>query len=219
MIASTTPTISQFTLEQIPSKSPDSNNVLGYFAQSTAPLNVDEQPREKQDCDVNSSDLTRAAIDTIAQHLAEDSHSEIVISIHGYGTQQKDAKDRYDKVFRYSKTICQSGATVFIGYLWPSEKPTGKYAFQALPIFPSYLFWGGLLLSVAIVFLLAVTSAFEGLFVVLLVVVVSAVAIILALILGSVLDMGMGCPESFVGLNPAIQIPMSSAPPQMKPLF
>ena len=30
---------------------------------------------------------------------------------------------------------------------------------------------------------------------------------------GSVLDMGMGCPESFVGLNPAIQIPMSSAPP------
>ena len=25
--------------------------------------------------------------------------------------------------------------------------------------------------------------------------------------------MGTGCPESFVGLNPAIQIPMSSAPP------
>ena len=32
-------------------------------------------------------------------------------------------------------------------------------------------------------------------------------------LLGSVLDMGTGCPESFVGLNPAIQIPMSSAPP------
>jgi len=30
---------------------------------------------------------------------------------------------------------------------------------------------------------------------------------------GSVLDMGMGCPESFVGLNPAIQIHMSSALP------
>lgn len=30
---------------------------------------------------------------------------------------------------------------------------------------------------------------------------------------GSGLDMGMGCPEGFVGLNPAIQIPMSSAPP------
>ena len=27
------------------------------------------------------------------------------------------------------------------------------------------------------------------------------------------LDMGMGCPESLVGLNPAIQIPMSSALP------
>ena len=30
---------------------------------------------------------------------------------------------------------------------------------------------------------------------------------------GNVLDMGMGCPESLVGLNPAIQIPMSSALP------
>lgn len=26
--------------------------------------------------------------------------------------------------------------------------------------------------------------------------------------------MGIGCPESFVGLNPAIQIHMSSAPPE-----
>ena len=32
-------------------------------------------------------------------------------------------------------------------------------------------------------------------------------------IYGNVLDMGMGCPESLVGLNPAIQIPMSSALP------
>ena len=185
MTASTTPTISQFTLEQIPSKSLNSNNVLGYFAQSTAPLNVDEQPPEEQDCDVNRSNLTHTAIDTIAQHLAKDrdSHAEIVISIHGYGTQQKDAKDRYEKIFRYSETICHSGATVFIGYLWPSEKPTGKYAFQALPIFPSRIFRVGLLLSGAIAFLLAVTSAFEVLFIVLLVGAVSAFAIILALIL------------------------------------
>jgi len=189
MTASTTPTISQFTLERIPSKSPDSNNVLGYFAQSTAPLNVDEKPPEEQDCDVSRSNLTRTDIDTIAQHLAKDkdSHSEIVISIHGYGTQQGDAKDRYEKIFRYSETICHSDKTIFVGYLWPSEKPPGesalKYAFQALPIFPSRIFLYGLLLSAAIAFLLAVTSAFEGLFVVLLVVVVSAVAIILALIL------------------------------------
>ena len=37
--------------------------------------------------------------------------------------------------------------------------------------------------------------------------------------LGNVLDMGMGCPESLVGLNPAIQIPMSSALPSICILF
>ncbi|QZZ22040.1 alpha/beta hydrolase [Leptothermofonsia sichuanensis E412] len=172
------PAITQFELYPIQtpqSKESASNSpsVLGYFVKSTAPINVDEESSLKP---LSEDKGTAIEIQAIARYLVAAKNPEIITSIHGYGTQRSDAEARYQKIYDYAQTICSPDTTVFLGYLWPSEKPTGdpsipgntfqdkrKQAFQALPIFPSKIFRLALLLVLVAAPLMIVTASHNGL--------------------------------------------------------
>jgi hypothetical protein len=173
------PNITQFELDPI--KSPRSEEqsfkpdpVLGYFVRSTAPINVDEEASLKPQ-PTNKSAVEE--LENIARYLVEAERPEIIIAIHGYGTQRSDAEERYRKIHNYAETICRPESALFLGYLWPSEKPTGdpsiaggsfrdkrKNAFQAFPIFPSKIFRVALLLVLVVTPLLAFTASYNVLF-------------------------------------------------------
>lgn len=207
------PKITQFELQPIANG--NNKNILSYLAISTAPINVegDEEPAPGQNVlpslNPNPKDdrPTREALHAIAQYLVNSPNPELVISIHGYGTARKDAEQRYLQISNYAETICREGNTVFLGYLWPSEKPTGesapkdvdqtnvkkianntfdkkiKFAFRALPIVPTRIFFGGLIFALIALMALILTSTFEGLIALLLSVSIFSCSIIFALIL------------------------------------
>ena len=170
------PDITQFNITPIDALASD-QPVLGYYVNSTAAINIEDNPLE------TDNEAVLAKIRTIADYLIASPEPQIVISIHGYGTQRSDAEERYQKIYRHAVQICQPQTSVFLGYLWPSEKPTGdrsaptgdranadnsfgtkiRDAFSALPILLSGLFWGGLVASLAIAILLITTNDFNGL--------------------------------------------------------
>ncbi|XHX80228.1 MAG: alpha/beta hydrolase [Stenomitos frigidus ULC029] len=176
VLTNAVPDITQFNLTPMSASEAD-QTVLGYYVNSTAAINIEDNPLEAD------NEAVIAAIGSIADYLIASPEPQIVISIHGYGTQRSDAEKRYQKIYRHATKICQPQTSVFLGYLWPSEKPTGdrsaptgdratadnsfgrkiKDAFSALPILLSGLFWGGLLLTVAIATLLIATDDFNGL--------------------------------------------------------
>lgn len=155
--------IKQFDLEKMTSAG-TSETMLGYYVTSTAPINVEDMPAPQKEEDVATK------IREVARFLVDSPAPELVISIHGYGTQREDARKRYDRIYKYASELYKDKKThVFFGYLWPSEKPTGtkdpdmpneqlgdkiRYAFQALPIVPSRIFWGGLAVAIATLLLL-----------------------------------------------------------------
>lgn len=115
----------------------------GYYVISTASINVEDTPLQ-----INTS--AKEQIQAIAKYLLNSQNSQIVISIHGYGTKRSEAMDRYQKIYHYVTEICQPQNTVFLGYCWPAEHPTQdepepttgkfiglpgklKYALQSLP--------------------------------------------------------------------------------------
>jgi hypothetical protein len=159
--------ISQFDMTAIETEQPEA--MLGYSVRSTAQINVEEEPPP-------IAESVMAKIRKVARFLVESDAPEVVISIHGYGTQRSDAIDRYKKMYNYAVKICQPKTHVFFGYLWPSEKPSGdpsiegegfsnklKYAFDAFPVLPSKLFFGGLALSLLTSLLLLVTNTLNWL--------------------------------------------------------
>jgi len=192
---SASPRITQFELLPIPNT--NLKKIVGYIARSTAPINVEgdeEKPSGESvlaTCNPQTRDdrPTRHALRAIAQHLANSPNPELVISIHGYGTARKDAEQRYTQISAYADAICPDGNTVFIGYLWPSEKPTGegkdsktgeakiknntfdkkiKFAFRALPIVPARILFISFFATFAIAGLLFFASTFEALLITLL---------------------------------------------------
>lgn len=179
MVALTNPVpdITQFDLVPIATPPGVEQTVLGYYVISTAAINIEDNPLE------TNNELVIAKIHTIAAYLIANPETQIVISIHGYGTQRSDAETRYQKIYRHAAKICPPQTSVFLGYLWPSEKPTGDRsaptgdratthnswvtkvsdAFSALPILLAGLFWGGLVLSLIMATLLITTNDWDGL--------------------------------------------------------
>jgi hypothetical protein len=98
--------------------STSTDKVLGYYVQSTATINVEDDP-------VLPTESVKAKIREIAQYLDATNAPEVVVAIHGYGTQEADARKRFHKIHQFANTICEPGTSVFLGYRWPSEKPTG----------------------------------------------------------------------------------------------
>jgi Alpha/beta hydrolase of unknown function (DUF900) len=179
--------ITQFDLTPIATAQPEA--MLGYSIASTAPINVEEEP-------IPPVESVKAKIYTIARFLVESEAPELVISIHGYATQRSDAIDRYKKIYNYAVQVCPPKTHVFLGYLWPSEKPTGdpsipdgslsdkiKYAFQALPILPAGIFWGGIGLTVLFALLLLFSDDWNSLLTPLLILSTIGFSLLLTLIL------------------------------------
>jgi pimeloyl-ACP methyl ester carboxylesterase len=180
--------ITQFSIQPIASVD-SSKTVLGYYVDSTAPLNVEELPILPQ-----TSVLTE--IREIARYLLASEAPQIVIAIHGYGTLKKDAEDRYKKMYHYVKQICPSKTTVFFGYHWPSEKPTGdpsianeslgnklQNAWNSLPILPSWIFRGGLAVGLISAVALFFMLTLKGVIILILVLAVGSFSALLTLIL------------------------------------
>jgi hypothetical protein len=180
--------ITQFNLTSIGPISA-SNPILGYYVDSTAPINVEDQP-------MLPTTSVLAKIQDIARYLIASDDPQIVIAIHGYGTQRSDAEERYRKIYQYAGQLCQPNSSVFFGYHWPSEKPSGdpsipgegfstklQNAFQALPILPKSIFWIGLILSIIATLITLVVESLNGWLIPILVISVSAFSILLCLIL------------------------------------
>ncbi|MCL6436156.1 MAG: alpha/beta hydrolase [Leptolyngbyaceae cyanobacterium HOT.MB2.61] len=182
-------TINQFDLEQI--EVPQPEPILGYFVTSTAPINVEEKEPDPP------AEPVKKKIRKIAQFLVESNDPEIVIAIHGYGTERADAKARYEKILKYAAEICKSRSHVFLGYLWPSEKPTGDRsisdsdglgqskigsAWNALPKLLSIIFVGGILVSFLTTVLLFFLQSSNQLLIPILIIAVILFSLILTLI-------------------------------------
>jgi pimeloyl-ACP methyl ester carboxylesterase len=166
-----------------------SKTVLGYYVDSTAPLNVEEPPTLPQ-----VSVLLE--IREIARYLLASEAPQIVIAIHGYGTLKKDAEDRYKKMYHYAKQICPAQTTVFFGYHWPSEKPTGdpsianeslgnklQNAWNSLPLLLSWILRGGLAITLISSIYLLFTLPLKGLIVLILVLSFGSFSALITLIL------------------------------------
>ncbi|WP_421657269.1 hypothetical protein [Leptothermofonsia sp. ETS-13] len=182
-------TINQFDLEQIEAAQPEP--ILGYFVTSTAPINVEEKEPTPP------AEPVKGKIRKIAQFLVESNDPEIVIAIHGYGTERADAKARYKKILKYGAEICKSRTHVFLGYLWPSEKPTGDRTisdtdgsgqskigntWSALPKLLRIIFVGGVLVTLLTVVLLFFLQSSNRLLIPILIIAVILFSLILTLI-------------------------------------
>ncbi len=154
--------ITQFDIRPIEQSS---DKVLGFYVESTASINVEDTPT------LPPPGSVRQKIQEIAEYLVASEAPQIVISIHGYGTLKSDAEDRYRKMCEYATDICQPKTSVFFGYRWPSEKPSGdpsipnesfatkrSNALEALPSLLKILLFGGLSVSVILVAFLLITT-------------------------------------------------------------
>lgn len=183
-----TPDITQFDISLI-EESDASARMPGYYINSTAAINIEDNPLATDNA------LVVDRIRAIADYLIASSEPQVVISIHGYGTQRSDAQKRYQKIHNHAATICSAKTSVFLGYLWPSEKPTGDSsinsslktklgdAINALPILLTGMIGGSFVLSVITIFLLSKTVGLSALLLPILIVSVLTFAIVLTLIL------------------------------------
>ena len=126
-------------------------NIPTYFIESTAPNNVDDSPAPAS----APSGLTPIdpdkAVEDIATHLSGAARPNLVIMIHGFNNPQKDVLTAYAEASRAIEgdpAICNRTGLVCVGYRWPSEKmgEPRHATLAALPSFPSWLLWCGILL-------------------------------------------------------------------------
>jgi len=181
------PEILEFDLHPMPV--PLVGQMAGYFVESTAPINLEDQFTAPQES-------VLAKVEQVARSLAASDSPQLVIAIHGYGTRRSDARLRYEKIHRYAAQICPPQTAVFLGYLWPSECPKGDLsfpnstfaaaignAFQSLPLLPSGFFWGGIGVSLLTAILSMMGWVSSGFLTPLLYVSVMAFSVLLTLIL------------------------------------
>jgi len=176
--------VTQFKITPIAPLHPSPPPVQGFFVDSTAPLNVEDRPNFQADDDPSATtpEGTYQAIQEIAQYLANSNAPQVIISIHGYGTKRSDAGERYRRMYTYASDLCPPNTSVFLGYRWPSEKPSGddsiktgdppvpdvfsvklKHAFEALPTLPYRVLSRGLITVAIAAVLLMVLSPFRDL--------------------------------------------------------
>ncbi|MBW4550815.1 MAG: alpha/beta hydrolase [Aphanocapsa sp. GSE-SYN-MK-11-07L] len=126
-----TPSDSKFPLILIdPISGADPEKVLGYYATSTAKINIeDRRPSDAKN--------PLPEIQKIAQYLVASPSPEITISIHGYATSHQPARERTDKIYHYAQQICRPKTHVLFGYLWPSENPVQDDSNQSQPLQPA----------------------------------------------------------------------------------
>jgi hypothetical protein len=175
--------ITQFKITSIAPIASSNPPIQGFFVDSTAPINVEDRPNfQADDGSDTTPERTYQTLQTIAQYLAATDQPQLIISIHGYGTQRSDAGQRYQRMYTYASDLCPPNTSVFLGYRWPSEKPSGdasiktgdppvpdtfsvklKHAFEALPTLPYRVLSRGLTIVAIAAVLLMVLSPFRDL--------------------------------------------------------
>ena len=126
-------------------------NIPTYFIESTAPNNVDDSPAPASAPSGLTSIDPDKAVEGIATHLSGAARPNLVIMIHGFNNPQKDVLTAYAEASRAIESdpaICNRAGLVCVGYRWPSEKMGEPWhaTLAALPSFPSWLLWCGILL-------------------------------------------------------------------------
>jgi hypothetical protein len=101
------------TIQSIPSSI--ASKTKGFFAQSTAPINVEDQPTPLTQ---TFDEIKTAAV----QVLLESSDPQINIYVHGYAEKHPQAKERTEALHRTAQQSHHPGQLVF-GFLWPCENP------------------------------------------------------------------------------------------------
>ena len=125
-------------------------NIPTYFIESTAPNNVDDSPAPASAPSGLTSIDPDKAVEDIATHLSGAARPNLVIMIHGFNSPQKDVLTAYAEASRAIESdpaICNRAGLVCVGYRWPSEKmgEPWRATLAALPSFPSWLLWCGIL--------------------------------------------------------------------------
>jgi hypothetical protein len=116
--------------------------IPAFFIESTAPNNLDD----KDGAPVKTPDYCveiqppQAAIDRIAEELAEQPEPKLVITVHGFNSPRDAVLKTYEKSFlavNQDKAIHGRGV-VCVGYRWPSERMGTPWA-SALTAAPWFL--------------------------------------------------------------------------------
>ncbi|HEY9634056.1 MAG TPA: hypothetical protein V6D14_11645 [Coleofasciculaceae cyanobacterium] len=148
----------------------ETSKIPGYFVESTAPRNVDEDKGPLTDDLIKISEIptregalpNEVKIERIVSKLLESQEPELIISVHGYNNGIDITKKRYQGIHEWINNpdnISHTEGKVFLGYRWPSEdlkKVEWKKAFIALPILPSWTFFIGLVASVILCFAMVI---------------------------------------------------------------
>lgn len=148
--------------------------IPGYFAITTAPINVDKavdpgrfslQKDTLQDSPTPDPETFQLddgerppeeMIEQIAKYLIESESPEIVIAIHGYNYNFTGSQDWYKDIYNYinSQNInIDPKKCVFLGYRWPAEyfldniSKNLRNSWNSLPILPAVIFVLGLVVS------------------------------------------------------------------------
>lgn len=146
--------VESFKINPIQHNCQKSNNLQGYFVQSTATTNVEDGDGiSKKNEEIQSKN--QQYIKKIVEHLVKADEPQLVINIHGYSTNEKAAKNRNEQIYNHAveNNFCQENS-IFIGYRWPSENiafslPILQESLEALPS----LLLGILITTLALIFI------------------------------------------------------------------
>ena len=146
--------VESFKVTPIEHNCQKSNNLQGYFVQSTATINVEDGDGiSKKNEEIKGKN--QQYINKIVEHLVKADNPQLVINIHGYATNEKAAKNRNEQIYNHAveNNFCQENS-IFIGYRWPSENiafslSTLQESLEALPS----LLLGILITTLALIFI------------------------------------------------------------------
>ncbi|MEO0685012.1 MAG: alpha/beta hydrolase, partial [Cyanobacteria bacterium J06649_11] len=161
-ISSDTLNKSAVALVDVAGGEPFPAKISGYFAMSTAPANIEQDPIGL-DKDICSGEESIAHIAQKIYDISEkfdcDDNPELIVTIHGYNTSQVSVENWFKNIFTYINRIDphikNKQNLVFLGYRWSSENIqlaslSGMMnAILALPISPRIFLRIGFLFSMA----------------------------------------------------------------------
>ena len=136
-------------------------NIPGYFAVSTAPANIEDNPIGMPEmAGTGEKAIAHIAkqVYNISQDLESTDHPELIVTIHGYNTSQKSIEGWYKNIFTYinhvDPHIQNKRNLIFLGYRWSSENVQISSlsgiinALVALPISPKIFLRLGFVFSI-----------------------------------------------------------------------
>ena len=155
-------TQSEVDLVDVNASEPFPATIPGYFAMSTTPANIEDDPigLDKDVCNGEEAiaHIAQKVYD-ISEEFDSDDNPELVVTIHGHNTSQVSVENWFKNIFTYvnrvDSHIKDKHNVVFLGYRWSSENIqlvslSGiMNAILALPISPRIFLRVGFIFSMA----------------------------------------------------------------------